>query len=139
MTEMTLPQFSTPRAGSAEFGTLALAAALLAIAARLPAVAEFSAACFAGNAFWRLAKADAPRIRLQCGLSLPLLQILSPGTMLVACWLALASVVIALRENGWLARTASLMTLVFPSLLLSGCRAYLDWLGYPWPFRALFL
>jgi hypothetical protein len=139
MTEMTLPGLWTLRANSSEIGTLAMAAALLSIAARLPAAAEFFAACFAGSAFWNLATADAPRTRLQCGLSLPLLQILSAGTMLVACWLALASVVIALRENGWLARTASLMTLVFPSLLLSGCRAYLDWLGYPWPFRALFL
>ena len=139
MTEMTFPRFWTFQASSAEFGALALAAALLAIAARLPAAAEFSAACFAGNAFWNLARTDKPRTRLQCGLSLPLLQILSPGTMLVACWLVLASVVIALRENGWLARTASLMTLVLPSLLLSGCRAYLDWLGYPWPLQGLFL
>jgi hypothetical protein len=139
MTEMTFPRFWTLRASSAEFGALAFAAALLAIAARLPAAAELAAACFAGNAFWNLARADEPRTRLQCGLSLPLLQILSPGTMLVACWLVLASVVIALRENGWLARTASLMTLVFPSLLLSGCRAYLDWLGYPWPLQGLFL
>jgi len=139
MTEMTFPRFWTLRANSGEIGTLALAAALLSIAARRPAAAEFSAACFAGNAFWNLAKADAPCTRLQCGLSLPLLQILSSGTMLVACWLALACVVIALRENGWLARTASLMTLVFPSLLLSGCRAYLDWLGYPWPLQGPFM
>lgn len=139
MTEMTFPRFGKLRVSSSEFGALSLAAASLAIAARLPAAAEFSAACFAGNAFWRLAKADEPRTRLQCGLSLPLLQILSTGTMLVACWLALASVVVALRETGWMRRTASLMTLVFPSMLLSECRAYLDWLGYPWPFRALFL
>jgi len=139
MTEMTFPRFWTLRANSGEIGTLALAAALLSIAARLPAAAEFFAACFAGNAFWSLARADEPRTRLQCGLSLPLLQILSAGTMLVACWLALACVVIALREKGWLARTASLMTLVFPSLLLSGCRAYLDWLGYPWPLQGLFV
>mgnify|MGYP001095606211 CR=1 FL=1 len=139
MKEITFPRLWTLRASSAEFGALALAAALLAIAAKLPAAAEFSAACFAANAFWRLAKADMPRTRLQCGLSLPLLQILSAGTMLLACWLALACIVIALREKGWLARTASLMTLVFPSLLLSGCRAYLDWLGYPWPLQGLLM
>lgn len=137
MTEMTLRRLWTLRASSTDIGTLALAAALLSVAARLPAAAEFFAACFAGTAFWNLARADGPRTRLQCGLSLPLLQILSPGTLLVASWLVLASVVIALRESGWLARTASLVTLVFPSLLLVGCRAYLDWLGYPWPLQNL--
>lgn len=137
MTKMTLRWLWKLRASSTDIGTLALAAALLSIAARLPAAAEFSAACFAGTAFWNLAKADAPRTRLQCGLSLPLLQILSPGTILIACWLVLASVVIALRESGWLVRTASLVTLVFPSLLLWGCHAYLDWLGHPWPLQNL--
>lgn len=133
MTEMTLPRHWMRQHSSTDRGALALLAALLSVAAGLPAAAEFFAACFAGTAFWNLAKADAPRTRLQCGLSLPLLQILSPGTILIACWLVLASVVIALRESGWMARTASLVTLVFPSLLLWGCRAYLDWLGYPWP------
>lgn len=137
MTEITLRQLWRLPASSTDIGTLSLAAALLSIAARLPAAAEFFAACFAGTAFWNLARAEAARTRLQCGLSLPLLQILSPVTTLVACWLVLASVMIALRESGWLARTASLVTLVFPSLLLAGCRAYLDWLGYPWPVQNL--
>jgi hypothetical protein len=127
------------RGNNAATGTLALAAALLAFAASLSAAVECFAACFAGNALWKLARADAPRARLQCGLSLPLLQILSPATMLVAWGLVLAFVIIALRESGWLKRTASLMTLVFPSLLLLACRAYLLWLGYPWPPHVLSL
>lgn len=138
MTGIVLRRRWTVRADDPDLGAAALAAALLAIAARLPAAAEAAAACFAGHAFWNLAKADAPRTRLQCGVSLPLLQILSPATLLVACWLGLASAVIALREDGWLARAASLMTLVFPALLLFAARAYLAWLGLPWPFDDLF-
>lgn len=138
MKTKTLLPLWTPWVSSGDISTLALAAALLSIAAGLPAAAEFSAACYAGNAFWNLARADTARARLQCGFSLPLLQILSSGATLIACWLVLASVVVALRESGWLARTASLITLVFPSLLLSGCRAYLDWLGYSWPLHRLF-
>lgn len=126
------------RADEHVMGAIALAAALLAIALQLRAAAELSAAIFAGHAFWRLSKQDTPRTRLQCGLSLPLLQTLSAGAMLAACWLVLAFAVIALRESGWLARTASLLTLVFPALLLLGARAYVSWLGYSWPLNGLF-
>ncbi len=48
----------------------------------------------------------------------------------MALWLAVASVAASLRQRGWSARLASLLTLVFPALLLVASRAYLDWLGY---------
>ncbi len=114
-----------------------LSAALLAVAAGAGLAAELTAAGFAGHAFWRLARRDTARARLQCGISLPLLQMLSPGAVLLSCWLGLALVVVALREHGWPARLASLLTLVYPALLMTAVRAYLAWLGYPWPLQGL--
>lgn len=116
-------------ASSAETATAALSVALLAFAAGFPAAARVAAVFFAGLAFWNLFREDGARTRLLCGLSLPLLQLLSAGAMLVACWLGIACVVTVLRERSWLERTASLMTLVFPSLLLSASMAYLTWLA----------
>lgn len=120
-----------PPADSDALSSAVFSAALLAFAAGFPALAKLTAVLFAGHVFWNLVREDAARRRLLCGLSLPLLQILSAGTTLVACWLALACVAAALRERSWLERTASLLTLVFPSLLLSASKAYLSWLtGY---------
>lgn len=87
-----------------------------------------AAVYFAGHAFWNLLREDAARARLLCGLSLPLLQFVSADTTMTACWLAAACAVAALREKSWLERTASLLTLVFPSLLLTGSKAYLSWI-----------
>lgn len=117
-----------PRDNSAETITAAFSFALLAFASGMPTAAKLAAILFAGHAFWHLSREDAARTRLLCGLAFPLLQLLS-DTVLLASWLAVASIVVAHREESWLERTASLMTLVFPSLLLTGCQAYLSWLG----------
>lgn len=137
MTERICPPFAKSPVHEPVTGALLLASALLAIAGAAGTAAEVAAAAFAGHAFWRLARKDTARARLQCGFSLPLLQVLSSGTVLLSCWLALALVVVALRERGWLTRLASLLTLVFPALLMTGARAYLAWLGYPWPLERL--
>ncbi len=118
-----------PPADSDALSSAAFSAALLAYAAGFPALAKLTAVLLAGHVFWNLLREDAARTRLLCGWSLPLLKILSAGTALVACWLAVACVLVALRERSWLERTASLMTLVFPSLLLSASMAYLSWLA----------
>ncbi|MFZ5929078.1 MAG: hypothetical protein ACOYX1_16705 [Acidobacteriota bacterium] len=136
MKETNSPRLAKSPAHEPAAGVL-LAAALLAIAAGAGAAAQLAAACFSGHAFWRLTRQDSARARLQCGFSLPLLQALSPGTVLLSCWLGLALAAVALREDGWLARLASLLTLVFPALLMTGARAYLAWLGHPWPLEGL--
>lgn len=137
MTERISHPFARSPVHEPATGVLLLASTLLAIAAAAGTAAQVAAAAFAGHAFWRLTRDDTARARLQCGFSLPLLQALSPGTILLSCWLALALVVVALRERGWMARLASLLTLVFPALLMTAVRAYLAWLGYPWPLQGL--
>jgi hypothetical protein len=98
-------------------------------------LAEVLAVSFSGLALWSLMRNCTARSRLQTGMALPLLMALSPATVWPALWLALSVVVLALREKSWVARLASLMTIVFPALLLHASRAYLQWLGYR-PFWA---
>lgn len=109
-----------------------LTAWLLCMAAGAPALAAAAASGLAACSFLKLWRTDAPRARLQCGLALPLLLHTGGGALAVALWLAAASVAASLRQRGWTARVASLVTLVFPALLLLASRAYLDWLGYGW-------
>lgn len=113
-----------------------LLAALASAALGWMRLAEVLAVSFSGFALWSLMRFCTARARLQTGIALPLMLALSPATAWPALWLALSAVVLALREKSWVARLASLMTIVFPALLLHASRAYLQWLGYR-PFWAL--
>lgn len=112
-----------------------LLAALAAAALGWLRLAELFAAGFGGAALWSLMRFGTARARLQTGMALPLLLVLSPASAWPALWLVLSAVVLALRERSWVSRLASLMTIVFPALLLHASQAYLQWLGYK-PFWA---
>lgn len=112
-----------------------LLAALAAAALGWLRLAELMAAGFGGAALWSLMRYSSARARLQTGIALPLMLALSPATAWPALWLSFSAIVLALREKTWVARLASLMTIVFPALLLHASRAYLQWLGYR-PFWA---
>ncbi len=109
-----------------------LAGWVLCMAAGAPALSAAAASGLAACSFLKLWRTEAPRARLQCGLALPLLLLTGGGALAVALWLVIASVAASLRHRGWTTRLASLLTLVFPALLLLASRAYIDWLGYGW-------
>ncbi|GIU73256.1 MAG: hypothetical protein KatS3mg004_0343 [Bryobacteraceae bacterium] len=110
--------------------TWLLAVALLLAVAGAQMAASVVAAGFAANSLWLLFRTRSARARLQTGIALPLLAITAADNAAAAAYLALAAVIIALQEKGWLNRLASLLTLVFPLLLLHGMTAYFHWIQY---------
>lgn len=85
---------------------------------------------YSGLALWTLFKERTARARLLCGFSLPLLMMVGGIREVLLGYLALAFLVLAVQERGWSNRIASLLTLVFPALLIVGIRLYLRWLNY---------
>lgn len=108
----------------------AIAAAAVLTAMGLARMAELSALCFAGIALWSLLRTGSAHARLQTGVGLPLLLVVSSTALWPACWIVAVTVVVAFREESWVARAASLLTMVFPATVLLAMQAYLHWLGY---------
>ncbi|MCS7316538.1 MAG: hypothetical protein RMI94_15470 [Bryobacterales bacterium] len=116
-------------------GTVSLLVLLAAMVAGWQTFARAGAAILAAHAFWTLWREGTARSRLQCGISLPVLTWAWGGALPLGAWLLLAALVTAAREKGWTARLASLLTLVFPWLVVEASKAYLAWLGL-WPAAA---
>ncbi|MCS7042067.1 MAG: hypothetical protein NZR01_04690 [Bryobacteraceae bacterium] len=113
----------------------ALAATLAAAACGWRLLAVVSALGMTAAALWSLLRWGSARSRLQTGIAVPLLMILSPATLWPALYVACAAVVVAVREETMVARIASLLTILFPAGLLLLVKAYLLWVGYR-PFWA---
>lgn len=111
-------------------GVWALTATLVLAALRLETFAELAAVVFAGMALWSLLRSGSARSRLQTGIALPLLLILSTTTIWPACYLGATALFVGFREEFWLARLASLLTMLFPAGLWLAANAYLHWIGY---------
>ncbi|MGB9611769.1 MAG: hypothetical protein ACPL7M_12415 [Bryobacteraceae bacterium] len=110
--------------------TWLLAAALLLAFAGARVAASVMVAGFAANSLWQLFRIRSARARLQTGIALPLLAVTASDNAASAAYLAVSAVIIALQEKSWLNRLASLLTLVFPLLLLHGMTAYFHWIQY---------
>lgn len=123
-----MPHESSRRLETAN--TWLLVATLLMATAGAQAVASVVAAGFAANSLWLLFRTRSARARLQTGIGLPLLAVTASDNAAAAAYLAVSAVIIALQEKGWLNRLASLLTLVFPLLLLHGMTAYFHWIHY---------
>jgi uncharacterized protein YfiM (DUF2279 family) len=110
--------------------TWLLLGALVLTAAGARVFASLLAAGFASVSLWLLFQDRSARARLQTGISLPLLVIAAADHGVAVAYLVVAAVAIALQEGGWRNRLASLLTLVFPLLLLHGMTAYFRWIHY---------
>lgn len=108
---------------------------LVAMAAELPGLAAGAAAGLAASCFLDLWRRNTARERLQCGLVMPLLLLTGDVAVPLVVWLIVAAATASIRERGWLARAASMLTALYPAMLLLASRAYLSWLGAAIPLR----
>lgn len=121
-------------AAAEAWGGRLLVVTIGAAALRWNWLAELAAAGMAGLALWLLLRTGSARSRLQIGIALPLLWIASPGALWPVVWIAGVLLYVALRENSWIERLASLLTMIFPALLLLAAHGYCRWVGYRPPF-----
>lgn len=126
----TCPKRRDDAAAAEAWGARLLGVVVLAAVFRLPRLAELAAVVLAGLALWSLLRTGSARSRLQIGVALPLLWLASPGALWPVVWIAGCLLYVALREETWLERLASLLTMAFPALLLVAAQAYYRWLGY---------